>query len=189
MPMGYMAGSYALHLLGLEKERDHLTYLFSEMSEEDSNGCFNDGLQASTGCTYGKGLLHLLGYGKLAIVLYRPGKGAVRVHVRREFLENLSVRGAEFFKYRKQGAEPTEIPGEITGQILDGWLLKLPHEELFDYYFIQDFQYEPTKKCATRRKCDTCGEDTYESDLKILNGKFVCRPDYYHIPRNRAPAI
>ncbi|PYB67957.1 formylmethanofuran dehydrogenase [Thermoplasma sp. Kam2015] len=178
MPMGYRAGAYALKLAKLDKEKDHRTFLLSEMSEEDMNGCFNDGVQASTGCTYGKGLFSLLGYGKLAIIIYRPGGKAIRVHVRNSFMDELNVRASEFFKYRKQGMEPSEIPSEAIDPVLE-WIAGLPDEDIFEYAEIQDFKFKPVKKDGSKVKCEICGEYTYESDIKVLNGKFVCKPDYY----------
>ena len=181
MPLGYRSGIYAMKLLGVEREKNHQTYAYSEMGEEDSNGCFNDGIQISTGCTYGKGLFKLLGYGKLAMILYRPGKGAVRVHVRNEIMDELLVTGSEFFKYRRNGTEPAEIPREVTESLVDQWLLKLSDEGLFEHEFIKDFNPELRKKSGLRRKCDKCGEYAYEVDLVVTNGKLLCKPDYYDL--------
>ncbi|CAC12236.1 conserved hypothetical protein [Thermoplasma acidophilum] len=178
MPMGYRAGSYALKIAGLEKEKDHRTYLLSEMSPEDMNGCFNDGAQAATGCTYGKGLFSLLGYGKLALILYRPGRKAIRVHVRNSFMDELSTRASDFFRYRKQGYEPSEIPAGAIDPVLE-WISSLEDEEIFEYREIDGFTFEPVKKNGAKVRCDVCGEYTYEADAKLLNGKPVCKPDYY----------
>lgn len=185
MPMGYRAGQYALELLGVEREMNHQTYMYSEMSEEDSNGCFNDGLQAATGCTYGKGLFRLLGYGKLAVVLYKPGKGAVRVRIRNKILDELFVRGAEFFGYRKRGTEPSEIPSNVVEPIISQWLDKLSNDELFEHEPISDFHPQHTRKSGSRGKCEVCNEYTYEVDLVVSNGKLLCKPDYYDLPVNQ----
>lgn len=184
MPMGFMAGNYALSLLGLEKERNHQTYVFSEMSLENMNGCFNDGVQVSTGCTYGKGLFSLLDYGKLAIILYKPEIGAVRISLKSIFLEELAVQGADFFNFRKRGIEPSDIPQDVTDRLLNTWLLTLRNEEIFNYTLIENFGYKPIKKSGVRKKCEKCDEYTYESDLRILDGKLLCKPDYYNIPKN-----
>ncbi|MGC8608486.1 MAG: FmdE family protein [Thermoplasmata archaeon] len=178
MPMGYRAGSYALKLLGLEKEKDHTTFLLSEMGEEDMNGCFNDGAQSATGCTYGKGLFSLQGYGKLALILYKPGKGAVRVHVKNEFMDDLGKKASGFFEYRKKGYEPSEIPSEAIDPVLE-WMSSLSDEEIFEYKMLDNFKYVPKRKNGMKVKCSVCGEYTYEADVKVLNGKYYCRQDYY----------
>ena len=60
-----------------------------------------DGIQAVTGCTYGKLMMERLNYGKVAMVLYVPGKGAIRVSALPEFQDELGKK--EFFAYRKKG--------------------------------------------------------------------------------------
>ncbi len=184
MPIGFLAGQYALELLEIDKEMNHQTYAFSEMSQKDSNGCFNDGIQASTGCTYGKGLMTLLGYGKLSMLLYRPGKDAVRVSLSNEFLDALLVKGAEFFQQRKAGKEPSDIPGRVVDQLLSDWLLKLEYKEMFRHEIIQGFHFKPVRQSGVRKKCSECSEYVYEPDLKVSNDKLICKPDYYGIPRN-----
>ena len=62
-----------------------------------------DGIQSATGCTYGKLLMERLNYGKLAFILYRADRGAVRMSVRPEFSDVLGKE--EFFAYRKKGVE------------------------------------------------------------------------------------
>lgn len=186
MPMGYRAGIYALSLLHKEKERNHQTYALSEMSPEDMNGCFNDGIQASTGCTFGKGLMTHLGYGKLAVIVYRLEGEAVRVHVKDAFIDSLFNRAAEFFALRRKGTEPSEIPPDLIDPVIDGWMSAIPDEEMFEYSFIKNFNFRPVKKSGMRKKCSVCGEYTYEPDLKISDGKLVCRQDYYGISFSEA---
>lgn len=177
MPLGYRAGSYAMKLLGVGKEKNHLTFAFSEMAENNSNGCFNDGIQAATGCTYGKGLLSLLGYGKLAVIIYRPGEGSVRVHVRDSFLDELFDEGAEFFALRRKGMEPGDIPVSKTEFVLDQWMPSLKDEEIFEFTYDDNFSSDPVKKFGIKRKCHVCGEYTYESNLTDLDGKLICSRD------------
>lgn len=189
MPLGYRAGKYAMKLLGIGKERNHQTYAFSEMGPDNSNGCLNDGIQASTGCTFGKGLIRMLGLGKLALILYRNGAGAVRVHVKNSFLDSLMDKGAEFFSLRKQGTEPGDIPPEVIDPLLNDWFNRLPDEEIFEYTFIEDFSYSPTKKSWIGRKCSKCGEYTYESDLTESGSEILCPRDLKGIPLNRLTSL
>lgn len=99
--LGYLAGRYALKILEIDREKDEGTYVFSETGDEHHQGCFDDGVQVATGCTYGKGNYRRLQYGKLTIIVYKPGKGAVRVRVKTEILDELDR--FEFFKYRASG--------------------------------------------------------------------------------------
>lgn len=69
-------GLVAMRELGVEREKDHRTFALTEMGAGHPNTCMNDGIQASTGCTYGKLLMERLNYGKFAFVLYKPGNVA-----------------------------------------------------------------------------------------------------------------
>nr|WP_054857811.1 FmdE family protein [Vulcanisaeta sp. JCM 16159] len=167
-----MAGKYALKLLGIERERDSGTYVFSETGDEHHQECFDDGVQAATGCTYGKGLYKRLYYGKLAIILYRPGKGAVRVAIKSEFLNELGK--FEFFRYRRSGIPASQVPREVVDEVINFVLSKDP-EEVFKYEFLKDFNYRPAiRKAMSRIPCDSCGELVFENYIKIFNGKKLC---------------
>lgn len=189
MPLGYRAGKYAMRLLGIDKERNHQTHAFSEMGPDNSNGCLNDGIQASTGCTFGKGLISMISLGKPALILYRQGAGAVRVHVKNSFLDSLLERGADFFALRRQGTEPGDIPPEVIDPLLNDWFNRLPDEQIFEYIFIEDFTYSPAKKSWIGGKCSKCEEYTYESDLTESGNDILCPRDLKGIPLNRLPSL
>jgi formylmethanofuran dehydrogenase subunit E len=181
MPLGYLAGKYALKLLGIEKEKDTNTYVFSETGDEHHQGCFDDGVQAATGCTYGKGNYKRLQYGKMAIIVYKPGKGAVRIRPKPEILDGCSK--FEFFKYRKSGIPASQVPREVSDEVIN-YVLSKDFEELFYYEFLKDFTYSSLKKTMVRIVCDDCGEPTYENYIKIFNGKRLC-PRCYEIEINK----
>ncbi|MEJ2779417.1 FmdE family protein [Stygiolobus sp. CP850M] len=181
MPLGYLAGKYALKLLGIEKEKDTNTYVFSETGDEHHQGCFDDGVQAATGCTYGKGNYKRLQYGKMAIIVYKPGKGAVRIRPKPEILDGCSK--FEFFKYRKSGIPASQVPREVSDEVIN-YVLSKDFEELFYYEFLKDFTYSSLKKTMARIVCDDCGEPTYENYIKIFNGKRLC-PRCYEIEINK----
>jgi formylmethanofuran dehydrogenase subunit E len=178
MPLGYRTGQFALKALGIEKEKDYGAYLFSELSDEDGSGCFDDGLQAATGCTYGKDLFSRSGYGKMAAVLYKPGHGAVRVHVKNDYLENLIKTGHEFFELRQKSVPPSQIPGTTIDPVI-AWIEASQDEDMFEYEKLPDFEYKPVRKSISRQKCDGCGEYTVEADGRKLGDKFLCKTCYY----------
>ncbi|WP_287961429.1 FmdE family protein [Acidiplasma sp.] len=175
MPLGFMAGEYAMRLLGIERERDHKTFLFSEMGDDHLQGCFNDGLQAATGCTYGKQIFKLMNYGKAAAILYKPEKGAVRVIVNDDILKDLEK--FKFFEYRYKGYEPSEIPLDVSNEVI-GYLTSIPDEKLFRYEFLKDFTYTPLKKTSKKIECDDCHELVFENYIKIWKNKKLCTTCY-----------
>jgi formylmethanofuran dehydrogenase subunit E len=178
MPLGYRTGQFALKALGIEKEKDYGTYLFSEHSEEDGSGCFDDGLQAATGCTYGKDLFFRNGYGKMAVVIFKPGHGAVRVHIKNSYLENLIKTGHEFFDLRQKKVPPSQIPPKTIDPIIS-WIESSKEEDMFEVEKLPNFEYKPLRKSINRIKCDGCGEYTVEADGRRVGDKFFCKTCYY----------
>lgn len=112
MPIGYRMGKVAMEKLGMGKVKDHGAFALSEMGIGHPQTCMMDGIQAITGCTYGKLMMKRLNYGKVAMVLHSPGKGSVRVSALPEFLDELGKK--EFFAFRKKGIEPSEIPPSVV---------------------------------------------------------------------------
>lgn len=177
MPIGYRMGTLALQKLGTERSKNHDMHVFSEMGLGHPQGCLQDGIMASTGATFGKGLIEKLYYGKVAATFWSPGKGAVRIILRNEFSDTLSPH--EFFKYRKKGVEPSDIPQEVRQDIIN-MVLKATDDELFKVEMLPEFQYEPPKSSFNKEKCEVCGEYVFERYLRVKNGKKVCIPCSEH---------
>jgi len=173
MPLGYRMGLLAMEKLGVKRSRNHELFVFSEMGVGHPQGCLQDGIMAATSATFGKGQLHKLYYGKVAATFYQPGKGAIRIALRSEFADKLAPH--EFFKYRKQGMEPTDIPSEVAEDIIM-IVRTAADEEIFSVEMKPDFQFTPVKGSFNKAKCEECGEYVFERYLRRKNGKLVCIP-------------
>lgn len=174
MPIGYRMGTLALQKLGVERSKDHEMHVFSEMGVGHPQGCMQDGIMAATGATFGKGMIEKLHYGKIAATFWYPGiKGAVRVSLRNEFQDKLAPH--EFFNYRKQGIEPSQIPEAVCEDIIN-MVLTASEEELFTVTMLPDFEYKPVKGSFAKAKCEICGEYVFERYLRVKDGKHVCIP-------------
>ncbi|KLU62504.1 FmdE, molybdenum formylmethanofuran dehydrogenase operon [Peptococcaceae bacterium CEB3] len=173
MPLGYRMGRYAMELLGVEKEKDHGMFVFSEMGEGHPQTCMMDGLQIATGCTYGKNLLTRLNYGKVAAVFYHPQKGAVRISVPTKFQEEIGK--FEFFVYRKKGIEPSAIPDEVVDEVVH-YVMTQPIETMAQVRQLPDFKYAPTPGSFNKVVCSECGETVFERYARTVGGKVLCIP-------------
>jgi formylmethanofuran dehydrogenase subunit E len=60
MPIGYRMGKIAMEKLGVSKVKDHGAFALSEMGVGHPQTCMMDGIQAVTGCTYGKLMMERL---------------------------------------------------------------------------------------------------------------------------------
>ncbi len=172
MPIGFRMGTLALEKLSVGKSLDHQMHVFSEMGVGHPQGCMQDGIMSATGATFGKGMIERLNYGKVAAIFWYPGKkDAVRIFLKNEFQDKLAPH--EFFKYRKQGVEPSAIPENIRKDIID-IVLNATVDELFTVTVLPDFKYTPVKGSFNKAKCEVCGEYTFERYLRVKDGKKVC---------------
>ncbi len=188
MPIGYRMGMLAMELLGVGKSQNHEMHVFSEMGIGHPQGCMQDGIMAATGATFGKGLIEKLYYGKVAATFYYPGKGAVRISLKNSFADSLAPH--EFFKYRKKGIEPSEIPDDVRMDIINK-VLEADVDNLFGVTKLPEFAFTPVKGSFNKAKCEVCGEYVFERYLRVKDGKKVCIPCSGHnnaevtIPRPR----
>jgi formylmethanofuran dehydrogenase subunit E len=175
MPLGFLAGFAALKALGVEREADMAKVVFVETGSGHAAGCFADGVQMSTGCTFGKGLIQRTEYGKWALSLVEKGPlRAVRVSARPEVM----MRSFEspFVKMRHQGVAPTEVPLDISQPLVDG-LLTRKYEELF--IISEIFKYplpDAPVTCFNLATCTVCGEAVAENKARLKDGKILCQP-------------
>lgn len=173
MPLGYRMGKLALAYLGIEPEADHGFFIFPEIGEGHPQACMMDGLQASTGATYGKLLMAKTFYGKLAATFYHPQKGAVRYSLKPEFIDEFGK--FEFFAYRKKGIEPSQIPAAIAVEVLQ-WVYDQPDDFIFKVEAKPDFKFTPVKGSFNKAKCSLCDEYVFERYVRIKDGQPVCIP-------------
>ena len=179
MPIGFRMGAVAMEKLGVSKSLNHEMHVLSEMGVGHPQGCMQDGIMASTSATFGKGMMEKLHYGKVAATFWYPGKGGVRIVLKNEFQDKLAPH--EFFKYRKQGIEPSEIPDNVRQDIID-IVLNARVDELFSITMLPAFEYKPVKGSFAKAKCEVCGEYTFERYLRVKDGKKVCIPCAGHEP-------
>ena len=173
MPIGYRLGLLARRELGVDRAKDHGMFALVEIGVGHPQTCMADGVMAATGCTYGKSMMERLGCGKVAMIRYAPGNGAVRVSVRPEFQDELGTQ--EFFSYRKRGIEPSQIPADVTARAVDV-VLRAPEERLFKVERLPDFVFGRPRGSFAKVKCSRCQEYVFERYVRTVDGKPLCIP-------------
>ena len=138
-------------------------------------GCFADGVQMATGCTFGKGLMSRTEYGKWALtVVDKESLRAARVSVRPEVIE--AAFQSPFVKARREGVPPTEVPVDVSVKLVENLFAK-KEEELFVAKLIERYELprgpKPTFNIV---RCAACGEVVAENKLRLKDGKPVCIP-------------
>jgi formylmethanofuran dehydrogenase subunit E len=175
MPLGFRAGVAALEALGVERELNMTKLAFVETGSGHAAGCFADGVQMATGCTFGKGLIERTQYGKWALTVVDRATGkAVRVTVRPEVMQ-ASFR-SPFVEQRRQGKPPTEIATDISKPLVEK-LLGRSNEELFQVSEVFDYPLPVAIKSTFNLvTCALCGEAVAENKARVKDGQQVCIP-------------
>jgi formylmethanofuran dehydrogenase subunit E len=144
----------------------------------ETDMCAVDAIQYLTGCTFGKGNLIHLDYGKNAFTFYRRSDGhGVRIVVKPGVMGPETPERKALLKGLSSGtlsAEERDRFTKIQAERRDR-IMGMPLEDLFEV--------KPAEKAAPRRArileslvCEACGEGTMESRTRKLNGKTLCIP-------------
>lgn len=150
LAIGIRAAEYALREFSGTAADDLICVTETDM-------CGVDGIQFLTGCTFGKGNLIHLDYGKAAFSFYdRNSTRALRILFRPEAIDG-------------------ESDGEPDRQELERLLMSKPLEEIFD---IEQIVCPPPRKARILASliCDSCGESTMESRTRRFAGETLCIP-------------
>ncbi len=175
MPMGLRAGLAALEALGVERASDGQLTALVEIDSEHCATCYADGVMMATGCTFGKGNIRKLGYGKFVLTLIDNKTGrSVRVATRNEVIKR--NQESEFIQFRKKGVPASKIAPELIEPAMD-FILVEPTEKLFNIGPVQEGKVTPGRAHDFNTIiCAECGEVAVERYARVKNGKVVCMP-------------
>lgn len=175
MPLGLRAGAAAMNALSVERSSDGQLLALVEIGEEHCATCFGDGIQMITGCTFGKGNIKRLNYGKWGVTLVDKKKQkAVRVVPRAEAME--ANKATEFFQsYRMKGVPASQVPPEVVQPLVDK-VLNAPDNVLLKISEVFDYPIAESKPSFDSFVCDQCGEMVVEEYGRLKHGKKVCIP-------------
>lgn len=174
MPLGVRMGALALKELSVEKAEDRDPVALMELSDGQAGGCLIDGVQVVTGCTFGKGNIKKLQYGKLALTLVsKEKKQGVRISVRPEVM--MGIKSSQFSQLRAQGMPYSQIPRETADAIIEPILAK-GDDELFKVEHLEEYYFEEEPLLYRGIKCSRCGEIVAEDRARLVEGKPYCIP-------------
>lgn len=175
MPMGLRAGMAALEALGVERAADGQLTALVEIDSEHCATCYADGVMMATGCTFGKGNIRKLGYGKFVLTLIdNKTERSVRVATRNEVIKR--NQESEFIQFRKKGVPASKIAPELIEPAMD-FILEEPTANLFNVGPVQEVKVTPGRAHDFNTFiCSDCGEVAVERYARVKNGKIVCMP-------------
>jgi formylmethanofuran dehydrogenase subunit E len=175
MPMGLRAGAAAMNALAVPRAKDQELVAILELGEDHCSHCFGDGVQMITGCTFGKGNLRTLPYGKFGLTLTEAATGrTVRVVPRAQV--QAKMKQSRFFQeFRSKGVPASKVPDEVVEPMIQQ-VLGAPQDQLLSVG--AESRAEVGKKVETfaTRPCDACGEMVADQYLRVAGDQRVCIP-------------
>lgn len=173
MPLGFIAGEAALKALGVDREKNMDKIVILESGNNHAAGCFADGVQIATGCTFGKGIMQKTPKGKFSFLLIDKTRNlAVRVRIRNEVVT--AAFDSPFVKdFRKKGIKPSDIPEDIAVQ-----MLKKPFgtetAQLLETTEPFPYAYKEPPLVFNLVQCENCGEVCAENYSRLQNNRKLC---------------
>ena len=171
LAIGIRASEIALGEVGRSSDEEVVAVV-------ENDNCAVDAIQFLVSCTYGKGNLIHLDYGKLAFSFYRRSDGkAIRLIGKPGIFGN---QDATFMKLRK--SKMTRNLTEEEKKILKNatkarvqQIMEAQLDELFEMTSIQGGVPEKAQILETMI-CEGCGEPTMESRTRRFLGRTLCIP-------------
>jgi formylmethanofuran dehydrogenase subunit E len=174
MPMGLRAALAAMEALGVQRAGSSELMALVELDKNHCATCFADGVQVATGCTFGKGNIEKLHYGKWGLILIDKKRGkAVRVAPLAEAMER--NKQTEFMAMRKKGIPPTQIPDEISAPLVEK-VMSAPVEAILMVGPVFDYDWKDEPHTFDSAVCEECGEMVVERNMLVKDGKRLCIP-------------
>ena len=173
LALGVQAARVALREIGAHAQDEEV------VATVETDMCAVDAIQFLTGCTFGKGNLVHRDLGKNAYTFWRRSDGkAIRISgrpgVRRRDPEH-----QELFE-RLAAGEATPAERDRLWELhheRSAVILAMSPDELFTVVPVDD---APPRKARihTSVECDSCGEETMETRVRLLRGNRLC-PDCF----------
>jgi formylmethanofuran dehydrogenase subunit E len=142
----------------------------------ETNNCAVDAIQYLTGCTFGKGNLIHLDYGKNAFRFIRRSDGkAIRIVMKPDAMKPGGADEGALMKRIREGRASEEEKQEsarLRQQRIEV-ILSMPLADLVDVQTIEP-EIPPRARIFNSVICDACGEKTMEPRLRPLGGKLFC---------------
>ncbi len=171
---GVRVGLAALRELGVKRSGGTQLYGIVETGEDHGGMCFGDGIQYTTGCTFGKGNIRKNPLGKVAFTLIEKDTNkAVRIAFKPTLQKQIAA--SAFMQKRGAGYSADEIPEEEQMEVVN-MVWNAPEEDVLEIGKVFDYPGKWIPEVMGFRVCDACGELTALAYLRVDGTRHVCIP-------------
>ena len=169
---GVRLGLVAMQQLAVERAGAKQLHAIIETGDYHGGTCFGDGIQFTTGCTFGKGNIEKSGEGKFAVTLIdKATKRAVRVAYKPTLQPR--IKASAFMQKRAAGVPPTEIPESEQMEVVH-LVWDAPAAEVMTVGPIEPREWSEPEEVVRFFVCPSCGELVAEPYARVAEGKVVC---------------
>lgn len=172
--LGVKAGVHAMRKIDAENKG-----MEEVLAIVETNNCFSDGIQYSTGCSFGNNSLIFRDIGKTAVTLVRRGEKGTRLSVKpdaSEYWEEKFPEYSELFEKvveKREGGEEDskrmmELSEKISFEVIEGEPEEFFKEETVS---VDLPEYAPIHESF---QCEKCGESVMGSRAVEKDGKNLC---------------
>ena len=169
---GVRLGLAAMAELGVERAGSKQLRAVIETGDHHGGMCFGDGIQFTTGCTFGKGNIEKSGEGKFAVTLIdKATSRAVRVAYKPTLQPR--IKASAFMQKRAAGVPPTEIPEAEQMEVVD-LVWDAPADEIMSVGPVEATAWSEPEEVVRFLVCPSCGELVAEPYARVAEGKVVC---------------
>ena len=168
---GVRLGLAALRELGVERAGAKELHAIIEIGDYHGGMCFGDGIQFTTGCTFGKGNIEKSREGKFAVTLIDKGAGrAVRVAYRPDLQPQ--IKATPFMQKRSAGIPATQIPDQEQDEVVR-LVWDAPAEAIMTVGPVSARAWSEPEEIVRFAVCPRCGELVAEPYLRVAEGASV----------------
>ena len=169
---GVRLGLAAMEALGVSRAGSKQLHAIIETGDYHGGMCFGDGIQFTTGCTFGKGNIEKTGEGKFAVTLIdKVTKRSVRVAYRPTLQPQ--IKATPFMQKRAAGVPPTQIPEaeqlEVVTLVWDAAV-----EQVMSVGPVLESRWSEPEEVVRFFVCPSCAELVAEPYARVANGEVVC---------------
>ena len=171
---GVRVGLAALRELGVKRSGGTQLYGIIEIGEDHGGMCFGDGIQYTTGCTFGKGNIRKNPLGKVAFTLIeKETNRAVRIAFKPTLQKQIAA--SAFMQKRAAGIAANEIPEAEQMEVVD-MVWNAPEADVLAIGKVFQYPGKWVPEVMGFKTCDYCGELTALAYLRVVGEKHVCIP-------------
>jgi formylmethanofuran dehydrogenase subunit E len=158
--------------LGVSRAGAKQLHAIIETGDYHGGMCFGDGIQFTTGCTFGKGNIEKSREGKFAVTLIdKAGGRAVRVAYKPTLQPR--IKATPFMQKRAAGVPASQIP-EVEQDEVVRLVWDAPAAAVMTVGQVEERGWSEPDEVVRFAVCPRCGELVAEPYLRLVEGTAMC---------------